>query len=95
MIVAGGGVVISQAWDALTAFAETTITVNPAPPVNQAPTVTAGNNQTITLPNGATLTGSVTDDGLPTGATVTSTWSQQSGPGSTTFANANSANTTR
>ncbi|MFN7916658.1 MAG: Ig-like domain-containing protein [Vicinamibacterales bacterium] len=79
---------------ALTAFAEATITVNPAPPVNQAPTVTAGGNQTITLPAGATLAGTVTDDGLPVGATVTSQWTQLSGPGTTTFANAASPATT-
>ncbi len=70
-----------------------TITVNPAPPTNQAPQVTAGGNQTITLPAGATLAGSVTDDGLPQGAAVTSQWSQRSGPGTATFANAASAST--
>ncbi|MGC4081092.1 MAG: PKD domain-containing protein [Vicinamibacterales bacterium] len=79
---------------ALTAFADVTITVNAAPPVNQAPVVTAGTNQTITLPAGATLAGSVTDDALPQGATVTSQWTQQSGPGTTTFADASSPSTT-
>ncbi|MGC4081090.1 MAG: PKD domain-containing protein [Vicinamibacterales bacterium] len=79
---------------ALTAFADTTITVNPAPVTNQAPTVTTGANQTITLPSGATLAGNVTDDGLPQGATVTSQWSQQSGPGTTTFADAANPSTT-
>ncbi len=66
---------------ALTAFADATITVNAALPTNQAPQVTSGGNQTITLPAGATLAGSVTDDGLPVNATVTTTWTQQSGPG--------------
>ncbi len=79
---------------ALTAFADTTITVNAALPVNQAPQVTSGGNQTITLPAGATLSGSVTDDGLPANAAVTSTWTQQSGPGTATFANAASPATT-
>ncbi|MGE3957096.1 MAG: hypothetical protein AB7H96_10295, partial [Vicinamibacterales bacterium] len=78
---------------ALTAFDEVTITVNPAPPTNLAPTVNAGVDQTITLPSGATLTGTVTDDGLPQGASVTSAWTQQSGPGTATFANAASAST--
>jgi hypothetical protein len=44
---------------------DVTLTVNPAPPVNQAPVVDAGPAQTITLPAGATLTGTVSDDGLP------------------------------
>jgi len=44
--------------------------------------------QTITLPAAATLSGSVTDDGLPSppGA-VTTTWSKVSGPGAVTFGN--------
>ena len=50
--------------------------------------VTAGSNQTITLPAAANLNGTVTDDGLPNppGA-VTVTWSKVSGPGTVTFAN--------
>ena len=48
------------------------ITVNPAPPVNQAPVVAAGADQTITLPATASLSGTATDDGLPSPpATVT------------------------
>ena len=89
--VAGSYVLRLTASDtALTAFDEVTLTVNPAAPVNAAPTVTAGADQTITLPSGATLAGSVTDDSLPLGAAVTSTWTQSSGPGVTMFANANS-----
>jgi RHS repeat-associated protein len=42
---------------------------------NQAPIVNAGSDQTITFPNAATLSGSVTDDGLPIGANLTTTWS--------------------
>src|SRR5262249_34532516 len=56
----------------------------PTAPVNAAPVVSAGSNQTITLPAAATLSGSVKDDGLPMGATVTSTWSKTSGPGTVT-----------
>ena len=51
-------------------------------PVNNSPTVDAGNPQTITLPREyLTLTGSVSDDGLgePMGF-LESTWSQISGP---------------
>ncbi|HUP76711.1 MAG TPA: hypothetical protein VM282_26990, partial [Acidimicrobiales bacterium] len=49
-------------------------------PANQAPVVDAGADQSVVLPNSATLNGTVTDDGLPTGATVTHTWSMFSGP---------------
>jgi PKD repeat protein len=63
---------------------------------NQAPVVNAGPDQSITLPtNSVTLNGSVTDDGKPNPpAKVTATWSKQSGPGTVTFGNLNSATTT-
>ncbi len=55
-----------------------------ATPVNQAPVVTAGPNQTITLPtNSTTLNGSATDDGLPNG-TLTIQWSVVSKPSGST-----------
>jgi RHS repeat-associated protein/uncharacterized repeat protein (TIGR01451 family) len=67
-----------------TAFSETTVTV--LRPVNKAPLVSAGANQTIQLPlNAVTLNGSVTDDGLPVGAVVSQQWSKISGPGTVTF----------
>ena len=79
----------------LSATDDIQITVNPAAPGNQAPTVNAGVDQTVTLPNSAALSGTATDDGLPNPpATVTVTWSQVSGPGTTTFGNANSSATT-
>src|SRR5262249_19536204 len=58
--------------------------VIPSPTVNtnQPPTVTAGPNQTITLPAAATLTAIATDDGLPNG-TLTYAWSVVSGTGVT------------
>ncbi len=64
-------------------------------PTNTAPQVNAGIDQTITLPSGANLDGTVTDDGLPNppGA-VTVTWSKTSGPGTVTFGNANAVDTT-
>lgn len=56
---------------------------------NQPPTVNAGADQTLSLPNQATLQGTVTDDGRPNPpATVTTTWSKVSGPGAVTFTNA-------
>ena len=57
------------------------------------PTVFAGPDQTVTLPNSANLDGTVTDDGLPTPA-LTTTWSRISGPGTVTFGNANAVDTT-
>ena len=63
-----------------------------APPVNLAPVVDAGLEQTITLPEGASLEGTVTDDGLPVPYTVE--WTQVSGPGTATFANAGEEDTT-
>ena len=55
----------------------------------------AGPDQTITLPNAVTLDGTVSDDGLPTPpGVVTTTWSQVSGPGTVTFADAAAVDTT-
>ena len=63
-------------------------------PGNQAPVVDAGADQTITLPASASLSGTVTDDGLPSPpATITTTWSMISGPGTVTFANGSLVNT--
>jgi RHS repeat-associated protein len=67
-----------------------TITWNPNA-ANQAPFVSAGPNQTVTLPGAANLTGVVGDDGLPQGSTLAVTWSQVSGPGTVAFGNANAA----
>ena len=75
----------------LTANDEITVTVIPE---NHAPTVNAGGDQTITLPNVASLNGSASDDGLPAGSTLTTTWSKLSGPGTVTFANPNVTVTT-
>ncbi|PYR56190.1 MAG: hypothetical protein DMF91_22500, partial [Acidobacteria bacterium] len=58
---------------------------------NAAPTVDAGANQTITMPDLALLNGSVSDD-LVTGS-LTIAWTKTSGPGTVTFFNASAANT--
>ncbi|MBT8250665.1 MAG: hypothetical protein KJN81_10415, partial [Acidimicrobiia bacterium] len=56
-------------------------------PTNTAPTVSAGTGQSITLPNEATLDGTINDDGLPIPpGTVTTTWSASGPPGTVTFA---------
>ena len=69
-----------------------TITVNPVG-TNQAPSVNAGPDQSITLRASAALDGTVSDDGLP--GPLTTTWTKQSGPpGTVTFGNANAVDTT-
>ena len=77
----------------LTAFDTVTVIVEPEPPENQAPVVNAGTDQTITLPDTASLAGSATDDGLPAGSSVTLLWSVESG-GTVVFASPTSASTT-
>ena len=68
------------------------ITVSPVP--NAAPFANAGTDQSIELPSSASLQGSASDDGLPNPpATLTTTWSQVSGPGTVSFANASALNT--
>jgi hypothetical protein len=69
-----------------------TVTVNAAVPVNTAPVVNAGVDQAITLPDIATLNGTVTDDGLPS-ASVTHAWSLIAGPDSVTFSTPTSLET--
>jgi hypothetical protein len=56
------------------------------PATNRPPVAAAGADQTVLLADGATVSGSMTDDGLPDPpATVTTTWSMTSGPGEVTF----------
>jgi PKD domain len=58
---------------------------------NQPPVVSAGPNQTITLPNNTvTLNGTATDDGLPSGV-LNISWNQVSGPSAVTFSSPNTA----
>jgi Concanavalin A-like lectin/glucanases superfamily/Fibronectin type III domain len=61
-------------------------------PTNQAPTVNAGADQSITLPSSATLSATVSDDGLPSGS-LTRSWTRVSGPGTVTFSAPTSATT--
>jgi len=72
------------------AVSNVSITVKPAP-VSTPPTVSAGSNQTITLPSSATLSGTASPGSV---GTVTVLWSLVSGPGTVTFANSTSASTT-
>ena len=62
---------------------------------NLAPGVNAGPDQTLSISGSAQLDGTVSDDGLPNPpALVTATWNMVSGPGTVTFGNANSVDTT-
>ncbi|MGH3064810.1 MAG: cadherin domain-containing protein [Gaiellaceae bacterium] len=71
------------------------LTTPPAdPPTNTPPTVDAGSDQTVALPAGANLNGTVGDDGNPAPPSLTSTWTQVSGPSSVTFGNPSAAATT-
>ena len=76
---------------ALTSASNVTITVLPA---NTAPVVSAGEDQTITLPAAAALSGRVTDDGQPAGSPLKSSWSLVSGPDAVAFIDAASPTTT-
>lgn len=61
-------------------------------PVNQAPIVNAGPNQTITLPGNVALSGTASDDGLPSApGRLTLAWTKASGPGTVTFTAPSSA----
>ncbi|KKM70339.1 hypothetical protein LCGC14_1441740, partial [marine sediment metagenome] len=63
------------------------------PVVNRAPSVDAGPDQAVILPNIATLDATVTDDGLPSSA-LTTTWSKLDGPGAVTFGDPDVVDTT-
>jgi len=76
---------------ALVSADDVVVTVAPEPVQNTAPIVNAGADFVHALPpNHATLSGSVSDDGLPNppGA-VTTVWTQVSGPGTATISDAN------
>ncbi|KAF0242744.1 MAG: hypothetical protein FD167_3841, partial [bacterium] len=60
---------------------------------NKAPVVNAGVDQAITLPAQASLSGTVTDDGLPNNQLAIN-WSKVSGAGTVTFTNPTAATTT-
>jgi hypothetical protein len=70
-----------------TTSAQTNIIVNPAPPV-----VSAGANQTITLPAMATLNGQASDPN--SSGNLQLLWAESSGPGAVAFSDPTSATTT-
>lgn len=104
VLVRGGGVRVAEAYDgepnaAALLHVEFESADVPAEgedpeeePTNQAPHVDAGASAEITLGESVSLQGTVDDDGLPDGS-VTTTWSENSGPGTVSFGDANRAST--
>ena len=77
---------------ALSNFDEVTITVGPP---NQPPTVNAGPDQTVKLTATVTLTGAVSDDGIPNPPGAPSVyWERESGPGDVIFTDPDALTTT-
>jgi hypothetical protein len=68
------------------------VTFTTSPSANRAPIVSAGADQSIALPAGAALDGTVNDDGQPN-PVPTVTWSLVSGPGTVTFGDAHAVDT--
>jgi hypothetical protein len=84
----GTYVLVLAAYDgAATNSGEVVVTFNLPPVVNAGPT------QTVNFGTTVMLAGTVTDDQLPHNI-LTSTWTEVSGPGNATFANASLTNTT-
>lgn len=75
----------------LTAQDDVFVEVTAAPPANQAPTVSAGQDQTARQDVGISLTGSVTDDGPLAG--VMTVWTKTAGPGNVTFSDSHALQT--
>ncbi|HSF61849.1 MAG TPA: PKD domain-containing protein, partial [Gaiellaceae bacterium] len=91
LIITGSGRRVAEAWDSNPAAAPL-LHVEWTTGGNQPPSVNAGSDQTITLPAGANLDGTVSDDGQV--APLTTTWSQVGGPGTVGFENASAVDTT-
>ena len=79
---------------ALSSSSDVVVTVNPAGTANSAPTVDAGPDRSVTMPDAASLAGVAIDDGLPAGSSLSVEWSKVSGPGSVSFADPTDASTT-
>ncbi len=79
----------------LTTYDEVTITVNRDPSLNYQPEVDAGPDQSIDMPDSATLDATVIDDGKPISpGVVTYAWSKFSGSGTVTFGDSSAVDTT-
>jgi hypothetical protein len=82
-----------QADDGGTHLVNDEVTINVIPAGNQPPTVDAGHDQEITLPNFANLDGTVDDDGQPAPPNLTTVWLKVSGPGLVTFGDSSAVDT--
>ncbi len=60
---------------------------------NQAPTVNAGPDRSVTFPSGVAIDATVSDDGLPSN-TLAASWTKVSGPSTVTFSSGTSVDTT-
>ena len=60
---------------------------------NEPPQVNAGPDLSTALSSSLSLNATVTDDGLPEGSALTVTWSKVQGPGTVTFANEHTIDT--
>ena len=86
-VAAGSYTVTVRATDNCGQITDVPVTLS----VNDAPTVNAGPDDTTRLIFGPyTLAGTASDDGLAPGTGLVTTWSQVSGPGTTTFDDAHS-----
>lgn len=90
----GANQLIARAVDQSGNEATASITVTRESPTNLAPTAGAGPDQTIALPQTASLQGAATDDGPPESSSLATTWSKVSGPGAVTFVDNGALNTT-
>ncbi len=94
IIVGGSGQRVARTFDKTPALAAELHVEWGGTPGNQPPQVDAGEDQNVTLPNGVSLDGTISDDGSPDppGA-LTTTWSVVSGPGTVVFGDASSVDT--
>lgn len=92
-IVTGKGKRVAESFDGTRTGAPLLRVRYTVPATNQPPTVNAGADQVVAPSEAASLSGDVADDGEPNG-TLSALWSQVSGPGTVTFANSRSAQTT-
>jgi hypothetical protein len=93
LIVTGSGRRVAEAWDSNPAAAPLLhVEWTTGGGGNQAPSVSAGTDQAITLPSVAVLDGTVADDGQV--APLATTWSQVGGPCTVAFGDASAVDTT-
>jgi hypothetical protein len=91
-VVTGTGTRTAVAFESNpTLAAKLTVNYSSGAPVNQPPVVNAGPDVSHAITSATHLSGTVTDDGLP--GPVTIAWTKVTGPGTATFAPANTAGT--